>query len=76
MLHIANPDTSITSRIGLLKLKCNKMDTLINASFSTQNASFAGSVSRKGPDFLSSLLLLSKLLNELAICKNFVMNLL
>jgi hypothetical protein len=76
MPHIANPDASVTRRIGLLESKCNRTGVLVNASFSTRNTFFAGSVSRKGPDFLLSLLPLSKLFNGLAIRENFTMNLL
>jgi hypothetical protein len=76
MPHIANPDASVTRQIGLLGSKCNRTGALVNASFSTRNASFAGSVSQKGLDFLLSLLPLSKSLNGLAIRENFAMNLL
>jgi hypothetical protein len=76
MPHIANPDASITRQIGLLRLKCNRIGALVNVSFSTRNTFFAGSVSRKGPDFLLFLLPLSKSLNGLAIRENFAMKLL
>jgi hypothetical protein len=76
MSHIANSNASITRQISLFESKYNKIGTLVNASFSTQNASFTSFVSQNGSNFLLSLLSLNKLLNRLVIRKNFMMNLL